>query len=159
MKYYLSINLLVLILLGSMQTMAQDKLIITRSSRNDISIDSVTGVIPAKISVRVTGAGEPTDNGKAEVNDSVEQLFHGTRAPAERTASFDGLGYGFSGPQGSARYRNPSDNSLAVGPDHIVQTVNSRMAIFTKKGWQFGESGRILYGPVETNNVFRGFGG
>ncbi|TFH38817.1 MAG: hypothetical protein E4G95_02700 [Bacteroidia bacterium] len=33
------------------------------------------------------------------------------------------------------------------------------MAIFTKKGWQFGESGRILYGPVETNNVFRGFGG
>ena len=38
--------------------------------------------------------------------------------------------------------RNPSDNSLAVGPDHIVQIVNSRMAIFTKKGRRFDETGR-----------------
>src|SRR5204863_2793096 len=45
-----------------------------------------------------------------------------------------------------------SDNSIAVGPNHVVQTVNSRMAIFTK-------AGKPLYGPVATNNVFRGFGG
>jgi hypothetical protein len=55
--------------------------------------------------------------------------------------------------------RNPSDNSLAVGPDHIVQIVNSRMAIFTKRGAQFDSTGKPLYGPVETNNVFKGFGG
>lgn len=66
--------------------------------------------------------------------------------------SFDGLGVGFAGPQGTASLRNPSDNSLAVGPNHVVQIVNTRMAVFTK-------TGKPLYGPVPTNNVFRGFGG
>jgi hypothetical protein len=89
----------------------------------------------------------------------VEQTTPGSRAPAQLVASFDGLGEGFAGPQGSATGRNPSDNSLAVGPDHIVQIVNSRMAIFTKQGRRFPETGRALYGPVGTNNVFRGFGG
>ena len=89
----------------------------------------------------------------------VEQTSEGSRPPATLVASFDGLGEGFVGPQGSARMRNPSDNSLAVGPDHIVQTVNSRMAIFTKKGTKYDTTGKVLYGPVETNNVFRGFGG
>jgi hypothetical protein len=90
---------------------------------------------------------------------AVEQTTPGTRAPATLVASFDGLGVGFEGPQGTAATRNPSDNSIAVGPDHVVQTVNSRMAIFTKKGRRFTETGRVLYGPVNTNNVFRGFGG
>ena len=89
----------------------------------------------------------------------VEQTTPGKRPPAALVDSFDGLGVGFEGPQGTAQMRNPSDNSLAVGPDHIVQTVNSRMAIFTKKGQRFETSGRPLYGPVNTNNVFRGFGG
>ena len=69
------------------------------------------------------------------------------------------MGVGFAGPQGSATQRNPSDNSLAVGPDHIVQIVNSRMAIFTKRGSRYDTTGRALYGPVETRNVFKGFGG
>ena len=56
--------------------------------------------------------------------------------------SFDGLGVGFEGPQGKAEGRNPSDNGLAVGPDHIVQTVNSRLAVFTKKGKKFDTTGQ-----------------
>src|SRR4029453_14446863 len=92
-------------------------------------------------------------------NVDVEQTAPGSRAPATLVESFDGLGVGFEGPQGSAALRNPSDNSLAVGPDHVVQTVNSRMAIFTKKGKRFDASGKPLYGPVNTNNVFKGFGG
>ena len=82
----------------------------------------------------------------------VEQTTHGTRPAAVMVERFDGLGVGFKGPQGTANLRNPSDNTLAAGPNHIVQIVNSRMAIFSKQG-------KILYGPVETNNVFRGFGG
>jgi hypothetical protein len=89
---------------------------------------------------------------------SVEQTEHGTKPPPEIVASFDGLGVGFEGPQGTGTFRNPSDNSLAVGPDHIVQTVNSSMAVFTKKGSKFDTTGRVLYGPVPTGNVFRGFG-
>ncbi len=90
---------------------------------------------------------------------AVEQRSPGAKPPATLVASFDGLGVGFVGPQGSATVRNPSDNSLAVGPDHVVQTVNSRMAIFTKKGKKFETTGKVLYGPVPTNNVFKGFGG
>jgi hypothetical protein len=90
---------------------------------------------------------------------AVEQTVEGTRAAARLVASFDGLGEGFAGPQGTATVRNPSDNSLAVGPDHIVQTVNSRMAIFSKKGKRFARTGDVLYGPVNTNHVFKGFGG
>src|SRR5581483_6317887 len=47
---------------------------------------------------------------------------------------------------------NPSDNSLAVGPHHVVQTVNTRIAVFDK-------GGKVLYGPAPTNTVFKGFGG
>ncbi len=89
----------------------------------------------------------------------VEQTSPGRGKGAALVASFEGLGESFEGPQGKATLRNPSDNSLAVGPNHIVVTVNSRMAIFTKKGRQFDSTGRVLYGPVNTNNVFRGFGG
>ncbi len=94
----------------------------------------------------------------ARVTD-VEQTTPGDGAPPTIVASFDGLGVGFAGPQGTTTARNPSDNSLAVGPDHIVQIVNSRMAIYTKKGARFDTTGRVLYGPVETRNVFRGFTG
>ena len=64
--------------------------------------------------------------------------------------SFDGLGVGFEGPQAPSPGRNPSDNSLAVGPDHIVQTVNTRLAIFTKKGKKYDTTGKVLYGAVPT---------
>lgn len=89
----------------------------------------------------------------------IEQTSQGTRPAAELVASFDGLGVGFTGPHGTANFRNPSDNSLAVGPNHIFQIVNSRMAIYSKKGKQFETTGKVLYGPVPTNTIFKGFGG
>lgn len=91
---------------------------------------------------------------------AVEQTTPGTKAGLELIESFEGLGLGFSGPQGAAQVRNPSDNSLAVGPNHIVTTVNGAgMAVFTRKGKLFPSTGRVLYGPVRSNNVFKGFGG
>ncbi len=83
---------------------------------------------------------------------SVEQSALGNQPPARIVASFDGLGFGFAGPQGTASFRNPSDNTLAVGRKHVFQIVNTRMAIFTK-------TGTPLYGPVSTNTLFKGFGG
>jgi hypothetical protein len=90
---------------------------------------------------------------------SVEQATMGERPAAALVESFTGLGVGFEGPHGRAEGRNPSDNGLAVGPDHIVQTVNSRLAIFTKKGKKYDTTGRVLYGAVPTNTIFAGFGG
>jgi hypothetical protein len=37
--------------------------------------------------------------------------------------------------------------------------VNSRLAVYTKKGELFDETGRVLYGPTGTNVLFAGFGG
>jgi hypothetical protein len=89
---------------------------------------------------------------------AVEQTAPGSKAGPELIGSFDGLGDGFQGPQGTAQLRNPSDNSLAVGRDHIVQLVNSKMAVFTKKGAKYPTTGQVLYGPVNTGHVFKGFG-
>jgi hypothetical protein len=72
--------------------------------------------------------------------------------------SFDGLGYGFRGPQGTAVLRNASDNSLAVGPDHIFQLVNTKMAVFTKQGAKYATTGKVLLGPVNTGTLFKGLG-
>src|SRR3970282_2836 len=64
---------------------------------------------------------------------AVEQTAPGTRPSAELIASFDGLGVGFEGPQGTFTGRSPSDSSLAAGPDHVVQIVNSGLPIYKKK--------------------------
>jgi hypothetical protein len=82
----------------------------------------------------------------------VEQRAQGKRPAIPVAVSFDGVGVGFTGPQGAAIGRNPSDNSLAVGPNQVVQIVNSRMAVFDKHG-------KVLYGAVPTNTLFKGFGG
>ena len=83
---------------------------------------------------------------------AVEQTVQGSRPPAAVITSFDGLGVGLQGPHGRWEARNPSDNSLAVGRDFVFQIVNTRMAIFRKNG-------EIVYGPVPTNILFKGFGG
>lgn len=86
---------------------------------------------------------------------SVEQTSHGTRPALAPLASFDGLGVGMTpgpGTNNPPAPRNPSDNTLAVGRDHVFQIVNSQLAIFSKQG-------KTLYGPVSTNTIFAGFGG
>ena len=115
-------------------------------------------IAPLRVAVRTASLLTPLAL-VASAPADVEQTAHGNKPPADLVASFDGLGFGFVGPQGSATLRNPSDNSIAVGPNHVVQIVNSRTAIFTKQGRKYDTTGRVLYGPVPTNNVFRGFGG
>ncbi|MFN7978160.1 MAG: hypothetical protein U0P30_08495 [Vicinamibacterales bacterium] len=80
---------------------------------------------------------------------AIEQTTHGTRPSLPLVASFDGLGAALHA--GDTPPRNPSDNSLAVGPDHVMQTVNSQVTVFTKQG-------RLVYGPIGTQTFFQGFG-
>lgn len=137
---------------------------LNRTTRHDVSMPvssfsaeaaEVNAEKPEPASVKGI-PGHPIPKHQPE---SIEQNYFGNKPAAKLITSFDGLGVGFSGPQGSANLRSPSDNSLAVGPNHILQTVNSMMAIFTKKGKRYDSSGAVLYGPVRTSNVFRGFGG
>ncbi len=90
----------------------------------------------------------------------VEQTEPGTEPAARLVASFDGLGVDFRGPQGTTRAGNPSDNGLAVGPNHIVQVDNGYgLAVYTKKGELYDTTGKVLFGPVPANDVFKGFSG
>jgi len=85
---------------------------------------------------------------------AVEQTTQGTRDALEPLASFDGLGEGFTGGGG----RGGIDISLAVGPNHIFEILDSSMAVFTKKGKKYAATGKLLYGPAPNNTVFAGFG-
>src|SRR5205823_812255 len=82
-------------------------------------------------------------------------------APSSTTATavpstslnFDGFGNGFTGPQGTFTvHAAPPDTNLSVGPNHVIEIVNTDFAIFNK-------SGAALYGPVPVNTVWSGFGG
>jgi hypothetical protein len=63
--------------------------------------------------------------------------------------TFEGNGTGLPG---FSLTGAPPDTTLAVGPNHIVQWVNSQFAIFNK-------TGSVLIGPVNGNTLFTGFGG
>ena len=84
--------------------------------------------------------------------DRVIQATISPTAPAIST-SFDGLGQGFSGPQGNFSVTGvPPDPNASVGTTQIVEVVNTGFAVFSK-------SGSVLYGPAATNTLFSGFGG
>jgi len=114
--------------------------------------------VPTNRVRHVTAGGSPDESGKPEMPKippaaaAIEQTAQGAGPAPEPLTSFDGLGAGFSGPQGPATGRNPSDNSLAAGPGEIVQIVNSHLAVFNKQG-------KVLFGAVVTNTLFAGFGG
>jgi len=68
-----------------------------------------------------------------------------------RSANMSTLGTGFDG-MGNVQGAVPPDTNADVGPNHIVQTVNTALAIYDKSGNQ-------LVGPVAINQLWAGFGG
>ncbi len=85
--------------------------------------------------------------------DSAVQTNAVHSAAPRTSASFDGLGTGFTGPAGSFSVAAaPPDTDSAVGPNHVVEIVNSSIAILSK-------SGVPVYGPAATNTLWTGFGG
>ena len=109
---------------------------------------------PAKDKRRVPYVDSP-----GFVTDQAAQLAptQTTLAPAAATAAginLDGIGKGFSGPQGTFTVQSaPPDTTGAAGATQYVQWVNSSFAVFNKA------TGAALYGPVPGNTLFSGFGG
>jgi hypothetical protein len=69
------------------------------------------------------------------------------------TNNFEGVGQGFTGPAGTFTVNSaPPDNNGAVGPNHVVEIVNTDFAVFSK-------TGTPLFGPVPINTLWSGFGG
>src|SRR5262245_30774418 len=78
-------------------------------------------------------------------SDPAVQSTPGVAAAPSLSTNFEGIGQGFSGPQGTFTVNSaPPDPNAAVGPNHIVEIVNSAFAVFNK-------SGTPVYGPVQTN--------
>src|SRR3979490_89870 len=85
-------------------------------------------------------------------SDSVSPVSIAPRIPST-AANFDGVGNGFSGPQGTFTVNSaPPDTNGSLGPNHYFQIVNTDFAIFNK-------TGTVLYGPVPINTLWSGFGG
>ena len=85
--------------------------------------------------------------------DTAVQTTPGPAVSTTAGVSFQGVGVGFTGPQGSfTPNAAPPDTNGAVGPNHYVQWVNESFAIFDK-------SGAVLLGPRAGNSLWSGFGG
>jgi centrosomal CEP192-like protein/HYDIN/CFA65/VesB family protein len=76
-------------------------------------------------------------------SDPVVQKEVRPNVSATKGIDFDGIG---------AQRFAPSDVNLAVGPNHIVQTVNVRLAVYNK-------SGALLSGPTNITTFFGPLGG
>src|SRR6266853_1561735 len=81
--------------------------------------------------------------------DPVLQSTRGPRLNIPATSmNFDGIG---NGPLYTV-HAAPPDTNMAVGPNHLVQIVNTALAVYNK-------TGSLLYGPVAINTLWAGFGG
>jgi hypothetical protein len=93
-------------------------------------------------------AGAAGTTGTGGQTAPVNQTTQGTKAALALLDHFDGIpGNG-----------DPSDLSLAVGPNHIVQVVNWQMAVYTKKGAMYPTTGTSL-GTKSSMSIFAGLGG
>ncbi len=95
----------------------------------------------------------PPKGPRAEQLDPVTQTWNGPLAIPSTSTNFEGLGQGFTGPQGTMTVNwAPPDTDGDVGPNHYVEIVNTDFAVFSK-------TGTVLYGPVPTSTLWSGFGG
>ncbi|MDE2308966.1 MAG: hypothetical protein KGJ97_11840, partial [Xanthomonadaceae bacterium] len=85
-----------------------------------------------------------------QADGALQTAASGSFAPA-LGAGFDGVGQGFSGPQGTFTVNSaPPDTNGAVGATQYLQIVNSAFAVFDKS------SKAVVYGPVPTNTLWKG---
>jgi hypothetical protein len=92
------------------------------------------------------GPGSPSDGAQ-------QNQVTGPAAPTVGLG-FDGIGQGFTGPQGTFTVNSaPPDTNGAIGTTQYVQTVNTDFAVFDKA------TGHVQYGPVQINTLFQALGG
>src|SRR5258708_5894438 len=85
--------------------------------------------------------------------DPVIQSTPGTASAPALGLGFEGLGQGFTGPQGTFGVTSaPPDPNGAAGPNNFVEIVNQSFAVFDK-------SGTVVYRPEATHTPLAGFGG
>ena len=81
--------------------------------------------------------------------DTVIQSAPGSFSMPAPLLNFDGIGNGVAGFSVGAA---PPDPNMTVGPNHLLQIVNTDLAIYNK-------TGTLLLGPIPINTLWQGFGG
>ena len=94
-------------------------------------------------------AQHPSLKAKPSTNQVIHAALAATPMPA-LIQNFAGISNIGSGRGGRGYY--PPDTNGDVGPNHYVQMVNVRFAVYSK-------TGTLLYGPVDNNTLWAGFGG
>src|SRR5262249_58123157 len=95
----------------------------------------------------------PNRGSRGHGPDPVVQSVPAAAAAPTLGTGFDGVGQGFTGPQGSFSVTGaPPDTNAAVGSTQLVEIVNTAFAVFSK-------SGTVLFGPAATHTLWSGFGG
>lgn len=101
---------------------------------------------PARPLPWLDGPGSPTDGAQQTQAVSIAAPVLGL--------GFDGIGQGFTGPNGTFTVNAaPPDTNGAAGTTQYVQTVNTDLAVFDKA------TGAVQYGPVPINTLFQPLGG
>jgi hypothetical protein len=162
-----SVTILVLALVfvvpaGQVHAKQGGKVRVSSSVHNDVSapLSSINGKPSvANTALRTTSALATVRHGKPNNLKAPVQTQVGTSAIPSPTNNFDGVGNGFTGPQGTFTVAAaPPDTNGTVGPHDFVQTVNTDFAIFNKDPAR-GTVGTVRYGPVAINTLWSGFGG
>jgi len=110
------------------------------------------GVLEAEPVKRIPSSRTPASGPDRVLQKAPQPGAPAFLAPAT-IANFDGVGNGFTGPAGTFVVNSaPPDTNGAVGPNHIVEIVNTDFAVFSK-------TGTALFGPVPINTLWSGFGG
>jgi pre-peptidase len=133
---------------------------VTRDSYHDVSpplremppVPHIIGALEAEPVRRIPSSRIPSF-GPDPVLQAPRTGLAAALAPALVT-NFDGVGNGVSGPAGTFTVNSaPPDTNAAVGPNHIVETVNTDLGVFSKT------TGAMVFGPVPINTLWSGFGG
>ncbi|HWH41915.1 MAG TPA: hypothetical protein VNU21_18835 [Usitatibacter sp.] len=96
----------------------------------------------------------PSLDGPGQPDDPVVQSSASIAVAVTPGAGFDGVGVGFTGPQGSFTPDSaPPDTNASVGATQVVQIVNEAFAVFDKA------THAVIMGPVPTRNLWAGFPG
>jgi hypothetical protein len=110
--------------------------------------------LPPEAGHRVTPKYQLPQALAASSPDPVVQTQLGNTTAPPSAFNFDGVGQGFSGPNGTFSVAAaPPDTNGAVGRTQYVQWVNTSFAVFGKA------TGAPIYGPAAGNTLWSGFGG
>ncbi len=130
---------------------------VTKEARHDTLPSLRNAIVPKNTNVKRTNFEGPIPlppGSTNQIDGAVQSRTSPTRKAPSALTSFDGVGNGFTGPQGTFTVQYaPPDTDGAVGATQYVSLVNTDLAVFDKT------SGNVLYGPVATNTLWSGFGG